>query len=164
MFDELAGLFEFRPIGLTLPGRGGREEDVFRAVVDVLFPLGEPGDGRVVFDEFPFTRNVGFGRRGVGTDIEGDVLGTESELERSFAWVFASTTEEPRRFSAEVAELFFAPIDDGVKVGSFQGISIRFDPANQLCSLALRDAALTASSHPWSSTSSSPFPSQSVQT
>ena len=65
---------------MTLEGTTGGEENILVVLVDVLNPVGEPGDRVVVDHLFPRSRDVRFRDGLVLTDVNRDVLGTDAPL------------------------------------------------------------------------------------
>lgn len=107
-------------------------------LVDVLDPIGKPGDRVIVNHLFPRSRSVRFRDGLMLTDVDCDILGTDAflgedtsgewdmedwtwkDLEGSFLGMFAPTSEQTRRFNAEVSNLLLATVKQTVSVRSLE--------------------------------------------
>lgn len=73
-YDKLPGLFKLASITLSLPRTRSRQEDIFNLLVDILLPSSKPGNGIIVLNRPPLSRNVGYWYRCVFREIERDVF------------------------------------------------------------------------------------------
>ena len=73
-YNKFPGLFKLASITLPLPRTGSRQEDIFDLLVDILLPGSEPGDGIIMLNRPPLSRNVGYWHRCVFREVERDVL------------------------------------------------------------------------------------------
>ena len=106
-------------------------------LIDVLDPIGKPGDGIVVNHLLPRSRDVGFGDDLVLTDVDRDILRADAflevetsdrdtqvwawkDLERSLLGMFPSTSKQTGRFNAEVSNLLLAVVKQAVGVRSLE--------------------------------------------
>ena len=114
---------------MTLEGTAGSEENILVTLVDVLDPIGKPGNCIVVDHLFPRSRCVRFRDRLMLTNVDRDILRTDAvlgvmasdgwdiqnwtwkDLEGSFLGMFASTSEQTGRFNAEVSNLLLATVE-----------------------------------------------------
>ena len=77
---QFARLLELGHITLPLEGATGGEENIFVVLVDVLDPVGKPGDRVVVDHLFPRSRDVRFRDGLVLPDVNCNVLRTDAFL------------------------------------------------------------------------------------
>jgi hypothetical protein len=73
-YDKFPGLFKLASITLSFPCTSSRQEDVFNLLVDILLPSSKPGDGIVVLNSPPLSRNVGYWYRSVFREIKCNVF------------------------------------------------------------------------------------------
>jgi hypothetical protein len=73
-YDKFPGLFKLASITLSLPRTGSRQENIFDLLIDVLLPSSKPGNGVIVLNRPPLSRNVRYWYRGVFREIERDVF------------------------------------------------------------------------------------------
>jgi hypothetical protein len=92
-YDKFPGLLKLASITLSLPRTGSRQEDIFNLLIDILLPCSKPGNGIIVLNRPPLSRNVGYWYRGVFREIERDVFWAKSVFQCTLLWVFSSSSE-----------------------------------------------------------------------
>jgi len=80
LYLQFARLFELGHITLSLERTAGGEENILVVQVDVLDPIGKPGDRVVVDHLFPRSGGVGFRDGLVLSDVYRDILRTDAFL------------------------------------------------------------------------------------
>jgi hypothetical protein len=92
-YDKFPCLFKLASITLSLPRTGSRQEDIFNLLIDVLLPRSKPGNGIIVLNRPPLSRNVGYWYRGVFREIKRDIFWAKSVFQCTLLWVFSSSSE-----------------------------------------------------------------------
>lgn len=133
---QLTSLLKLLHVALSFEGATSSKEDILVVSVDVLRPICQPGNGVVMLDSFPFSRNVRYGYGSIFANVEGNIFGSHSQLyephqlnaynkgkvadlQGTFLGMLTTPTEEAWRFDSEISDLFLATVEETVCVLGF---------------------------------------------
>mmetsp|Transcript_21194 Transcript_21194/g.50265 ORF Transcript_21194/g.50265 Transcript_21194/m.50265 type:complete len:233 (-) Transcript_21194:139-837(-) len=113
MRPQLPRRLELVSVRLSLERRRCRQPHVFGVVVDCVFPKRQPRRVWFMRDPRPVvSRHWADRRQSVFGAVHDDVLRHDTPLERPHLGVLSTSSEETRRFDAEVAQLLFVCVDN----------------------------------------------------
>ena len=121
---EFSCLLKLLEVTLTLDVRVGCKHDVLVGTVDVFLPHGEPCAFMIVLDLLPAMTCGRLRDLSLLTNIDGDLLGHDALLHASSLGMLATTTEQARRFDAEVADLLLTTVPHAVHVRRLRSLPL----------------------------------------